>query len=1614
MSKYSDLKSVLAEHLYENYISKLEETQKLVINEIDYEFSKELAYLCNIEHSPKLDIDCNIVVLSKEVREQSFEVSPQKAVEFRNQKAPMLIFVPTEFNELSSLQGLKTLHTVDIINGLITEYVQKNAIIGIPVLNAAIRRGISKLVGPDRLLSFLIDTFNSDNPKEYFASNLSRIGLIADEPINALKDGEIERNLQFATQLSRKNSPLIDSGELVNRLGLADGDVKSRLKEVLDSETETGQAWYSNFNPDLKNQLLFANWPLNTLSSVNLVDLRFKSFLSADGGVTKKSKLGIHPKNREFLCTGKVVLEWTSEPVKLQEGIKWKLEILNSLNMEVAESIFEEEVKGSTKSRAVDLSDELEEIQDQQRVVARLSAIDDSGAVITKTDGELAQVLSEDFLLIREMESDAEGGDQKSTNVNSIAGALVYSLLNDKSVKSVPIEAASRPQPGSQTFEFEIGNRLARMRVSNFVRAAQTLSIANSNKALSFNQKVSLGASVQNADTLLTSEIECTPAFLGARARYFQFLLNNGDVNLPETMFWNKEACEVLDEYLTAFSNELSISDESRKRKILALDSVTVTVETSEGPLVGTILLPIHPLRSKWISMHFQYAFSLANALLEVKFEKRRNSIDLDLFSKLDPTNLPFALEAQNEKRIYAAEFLYGSAIYLSPDVEDVANQISIISTALGVTRDINKSFEASKKISEHLFRYRESNRALPGLKVAVVNPGDGSLMAEGLSRYDKLQSDADLPIQKIDVSCFATSYSFADPVGALVDLQKKKLSHSAAKDVLFNSDFGLRALTFEDFDRKPEFNNISIMQSATQLKAQEDKQALAPRKALLGGLITYLHSDTLETPNGVVFKTSVSTDSANGFESLAGVHRKMLSVLSESKSPFQMSIAMNRDMSDLVNEIHRRSDWVLTIDRFIGLNLYEEMLSKNNPSIVVLDYSPDFVDGFGERITLTTTKNNEVSRVIARAMRDLGLADEGMSSLDVLRDLAKISGRLAMRLLSQNSLATEAVGLCATVKHLRDNEKLVNTIIIPVDAHPELFGLNRHDPDSTSKRCDLMLVKFNAGTYSVQLIEVKTRKAADIDDLQPVIKNQLENTEALLKKVIFQSSETRVDADLQWARWSSLLHFYLDRSKLHGNFEDQAEVAQVHAWIEKISEERVPPTISKAGFIVSLNADSHNIYDESDAYQLHVLNEEMLASSGWTTLKENEFRKIEDNADYVYVEVTDIQEAEVPVISEVEPEIEPIAVIATGDSGETREEVQEIDNRDTAPKSLNDIRICLGESASVLEFNWKISLQGSPHAVVVGIPGQGKSVTTRNILNQFAEFGLPSIVFDFHGEMGDKVSYDANVIKVSEKGLPFSPFEFDSGAALPIKSSAQEISEILAAIGGLGEIQRSNVNLALRDCYFSLGWTDDGKIGDRLPNIGDFEASLRAVESQNKGKNAIARLQSFTDYGLFKSEISSKFQVLNPQGYIFDVSKYRQDEVKITAGAFILRKIYNDMFQWGNAEHPKLAIVLDEAHRLAKDPTIPKLMKEGRKYGIVVLLVSQSLDDFATQVIENAGTKIAFRTNYPASRKVASLLQNKNSKELADRLEVLTTGKAIVSTPENPKPVLVKMKNAD
>ena len=110
----------------------------------------------------------------------------------------------------------------------------------------------------------------------------------------------------------------------------------------------------------------------------------------------------------------------------------------------------------------------------------------------------------------------------------------------------------------------------------------------------------------------------------------------------------------------------------------------------------------------------------------------------------------------------------------------------------------------------------------------------------------------------------------------------------------------------------------------------------------------------------------------------------------------------------------------------------------------------------------------------------------------------------------------------------------------------------------------------------------------------------------------------------------------------------------------------------------------------------------------------------------------------------------------------------------------------------------WSISTKGSPHAFLLGIPGQGKSVTTRRIVRTFSNSGLPSLLFDFHGDMAASPPAGAQVLDASA-GLPFSPFEAVEGDLPTINATAFETAEIIAYVAGLGEIQRARVYVRFR-----------------------------------------------------------------------------------------------------------------------------------------------------------------------------------------------------------------------
>ncbi|QDT04241.1 AAA-like domain protein [Rubripirellula lacrimiformis] len=346
----------------------------------------------------------------------------------------------------------------------------------------------------------------------------------------------------------------------------------------------------------------------------------------------------------------------------------------------------------------------------------------------------------------------------------------------------------------------------------------------------------------------------------------------------------------------------------------------------------------------------------------------------------------------------------------------------------------------------------------------------------------------------------------------------------------------------------------------------------------------------------------------------------------------------------------------------------------------------------------------------------------------------------------------------------------------------------------------------------------------------------------------------------------------------------------------------------------------------------------------------------------------------------------------------------------DSTNMRKGDVAIVLGDGESGPAY-WRPSVSGSPHLFVIGIPGQGKSVTTTRILCELTTQSVPALVLDFHGEFADPDGPFNQLAKPAilnaADGLPFSILEPKNGSGPRAKEGIWELAEICQYVCGLGDIQRDAIYQAFERAYAAVP-------AGATPSLASVANFLREEEGDGNVKNVIARCRPLFEFGLFADNPTEGISEQFTKGAVIDVHELKSETLQLAAGAFTLRKLYRAMFTWGTADRIRLAIVLDEAHRLAKDVTLPKIMKEGRKFGIAVVVASQDVRDFHDQVLSNAGTKVIFRVNYPDSRKVSGFVRSGSSDTLAEQIERLPVAESMIQTPDMPNSQQIRMRSVN
>ena len=186
----------------------------------------------------------------------------------------------------------------------------------------------------------------------------------------------------------------------------------------------------------------------------------------------------------------------------------------------------------------------------------------------------------------------------------------------------------------------------------------------------------------------------------------------------------------------------------------------------------------------------------------------------------------------------------------------------------------------------------------------------------------------------------------------------------------------------------------------------------------------------------------------------------------------------------------------------------------------------------------------------------------------EVLRHLKTISGRLALRVVGDTSRAREAVSLGVVAAYLRARGELDDAILIPVDAHPEIFGLwARRAQAAPRARCDLMRIRFQRGRLAVTFIEVKSRAAAGhSEELAHRIVDQIEATEQVMRDLFFRRDPRRLDHVLQRSRLATVLRFYLQRAWRHNLISSEDRREELEAAIARL-EGGIPDARGAARF---------------------------------------------------------------------------------------------------------------------------------------------------------------------------------------------------------------------------------------------------------------------------------------------------------------------------------------------------------------------------------------------------------------------------------------------------------------
>jgi len=372
-------------------------------------------------------------------------------------------------------------------------------------------------------------------------------------------------------------------------------------------------------------------------------------------------------------------------------------------------------------------------------------------------------------------------------------------------------------------------------------------------------------------------------------------------------------------------------------------------------------------------------------------------------------------------------------------------------------------------------------------------------------------------------------------------------------------------------------------------------------------------------------------------------------------------------------------------------------------------------------------------------------------------------------------------------------------------------------------------------------------------------------------------------------------------------------------------------------------------------------------------------------------------------------------------------------------------------------------------HAALLGSTGSGKSFTVASILEQSAQLPHANIiVFDLHGEYSSmKFASHYRIagigdLKTKKEGAIFLPFwllNYDEMQSLFVdrseESAPNQASELMKqvvelkkkSIEGLGKHDLLDgftvdtpVPYRLADLIEAIAEKDkemvQGSKGEKQgPLFGKLTRFLNRISVKTKDRRYDFMYQAPAEYETYEAlhQLAEKLlgtgvkqDGINPGIKIVDFSEVPSDILPVVVG-LVARIVYQIQF-WsspgadGDARHP-IVLVCDEAHLYLPSSAastgplekralenFERIAKEGRKYGVGLMVVSQRPSDVSTTILSQCSNIISLRLANKTDQAVVKQLLPESLEGLMEVLPTLDVGEAVVVGDATLLPTRIKM----